>query len=421
MVVGFCERARRTRARRYCKLSQSLLGGALLALASCQGADIESETPPQRVAQASFELSSISCSESKDTGYTSGKSFSITVVTVDGKKVERDTANAYYVMAQAAAKAGVNLKVVSGFRTNAEQTYLYNCYKNCNCNNCNLAAKPGYSNHQSGHALDLNASASGVYNWLSANGAKFGFKRTVPSENWHWEWWGGGPGGGPCGKSPLCPASGKTTICIDKSKIGTCDNGHLSTGDCGAFGAYCSTAGVTKARCVSVFCVKDEKAVPKAHDVCIPDNKAAHCDNAGALTSVVTCSKSEKCAVEDGLAVCVDPSKVPADSGASADSTDDGGALAPDFDQTPAPDNGFGVGSDSGSSVGVGAGEDAGPGGANGASLQGSGCQVAGAELSAQPLLLGLLLAALLTLGRRRRRHHHAPSLRRRDASCRAR
>ena len=42
----------------------------------------------------------------------------------------------------------------------------------------------------------------GVFNWLTAHGAGYGFKRTVPSEAWHWEWWGGGPGGGPCGNSP---------------------------------------------------------------------------------------------------------------------------------------------------------------------------------------------------------------------------
>ena len=153
------------------------------------------EEPAGTVAEA---LSSVDCTESKDTGYTSGKPFSITVVTVDGKKVERDTANAYYVMAQAADKAGVTLKIVSGFRTQSEQQYLYNCYVNCNCNNCNLAAKPGYSNHQSGHALDLNTSSAGVLTWLNANGATYGFKRTVPSEAWHWEWWSGGPGGGPC-------------------------------------------------------------------------------------------------------------------------------------------------------------------------------------------------------------------------------
>ncbi len=154
---------------------------------------------PALVSTSSEPLSSIDCSESQDTGYTSGNAFPITVVTVDGKKVEEDTANAYYVMAQAAAASGVTLKIVSGFRTMAEQQYLYNCYVNCSCNNCNLAAKPGYSNHQSGHALDLNTSSGGVLTWLNNNGAAFGFKRTVPSETWHWEWWGGGPGGGPCG------------------------------------------------------------------------------------------------------------------------------------------------------------------------------------------------------------------------------
>ena len=103
-------------------------------------------------------------------------------------------------LSEAARSAGVNITIVSGFRTMAEQQYLYNCYINCNCNNCNLAAKPGYSNHQSGHALDLNTSAAGVNAWLKAHGAAYGFSATVPSEAWHWEWWGGGPpASGPCG------------------------------------------------------------------------------------------------------------------------------------------------------------------------------------------------------------------------------
>ncbi|MBA3547642.1 MAG: D-alanyl-D-alanine carboxypeptidase family protein [Nannocystis sp.] len=145
-------------------------------------------------------LYAIDCAEHQDTGYVKGDSFKITVVTVDGKPVEVQTANAFYQMAQAAAKAGVNIKVVSGFRTNAEQQYLYNCYVNCNCNNCNLAAKPGFSNHQSGHALDLNTGGAGVYSWLAKNGGAYGFTETVPSEDWHWEWWGGGPAtSGPCG------------------------------------------------------------------------------------------------------------------------------------------------------------------------------------------------------------------------------
>ena len=151
----------------------------------------------------------IDCAESKDTGYVKGEAFEITVVTVDNKKVELHTANAYHQMQQAAAKAGVNIAIVSGFRTMSEQQYLYGCYQNCNCNNCNLAAKPGFSNHQSGHALDLNTGAAGVLNWLNNNGPGYGFTRTVPSEDWHWEWWGGGPpASGPCGEPPNEPPKG---------------------------------------------------------------------------------------------------------------------------------------------------------------------------------------------------------------------
>jgi len=151
------------------------------------------------VAATGWALSTIDCAESQDTGYRNGEPFAITVVTVDGEKVERETANAYYTMAQAADRDGIQLSINSGFRTMAEQERLYACYVNCNCNDCNLAAEPGFSNHQSGHALDLNTAASGVLGWLNARGAEFGFERTVPSEDWHWEWWGGGPGGGPCG------------------------------------------------------------------------------------------------------------------------------------------------------------------------------------------------------------------------------
>ena len=160
------------------------------------------EEAPQKAELQVLEQALIDCGESTDTGYVSGTPFAITVVTVDGEPVEVQTANAYWVMQQAAAADGVGIVIVSGFRTNAEQQYLYNCYVNCNCNNCNLAARPGYSNHQSGHALDLNTSSAGVLAWLNANGAAFGFTRTVASEDWHWEWWGGGPGGGPCG--PQC-------------------------------------------------------------------------------------------------------------------------------------------------------------------------------------------------------------------------
>jgi hypothetical protein len=175
-------------------------------LAGCLAQEEQELADRCEMPTASVEaLSSISCASHTDTGYRSGTPFTITVVTVDGDPVERETANAYYVMAQAAERDGVEIRIVSGFRTMAEQQHLYYCYTSCSCNSCNLAARPGYSNHQSGHALDLNTSSGGVYSWLTAHGSAYGFARTVPSEIWHWEWWGGGPGGGPCGGTPPPP------------------------------------------------------------------------------------------------------------------------------------------------------------------------------------------------------------------------
>jgi len=99
------------------------------------------------------------------------------------------TACAFGRMYDAAKKSGIILKISSGFRTLARQQYFWNCYKTKSCNNGNLAAVPGTSNHGTGIALDLNTGAmsSPTYRWLAANAKKFGFVRTVPSEDWHWE------------------------------------------------------------------------------------------------------------------------------------------------------------------------------------------------------------------------------------------
>jgi hypothetical protein len=121
------------------------------------------------------------------TGYRRGRAFSICVTSVEGKLVEVNTARRYLNMKAAARRAGVRISIVSAFRTMATQRYLYNCYRTKRCNRGNLAAPPGYSNHQSGSALDLNTSARGVYSWLSRNAGRYGFRRTVPSERWHWE------------------------------------------------------------------------------------------------------------------------------------------------------------------------------------------------------------------------------------------
>lgn len=119
-------------------------------------------------------------------GYVEGRAMRIVVRRLDAKPVEVRTAAAYLRMRDAALRDNVRLRIVSGFRTMAHQQALYRAYRR---GRGNLAAVPGHSNHQSGHALDLNTSSPGVLRWLDRNARRFGFRRTVPTESWHWEWW----------------------------------------------------------------------------------------------------------------------------------------------------------------------------------------------------------------------------------------
>lgn len=153
--------------------------------------DREDGAGADEVGQTGEELkSAVSCSKQKQTAYRNGNAYTISTITVGGKPVSLATGHAFLRMQRAAHEAGVYLSISSGFRTMAEQKYLYGCYLSGRCNGGNLAAKPGYSNHQSGVALDLSTST-----WLANNAGRFGFKRTVPSESWHYEYFGNDPGG----------------------------------------------------------------------------------------------------------------------------------------------------------------------------------------------------------------------------------
>lgn len=100
-----------------------------------------------------------------------------------------------------AAASGIQLRAASSFRSNEEQTRLYGCYRSGTCNNGNVAALPGRSNHQFGFAIDIDITAGKdpsltqcqanpgrypVYQWLAANSAKHGISANVTSECWHW-------------------------------------------------------------------------------------------------------------------------------------------------------------------------------------------------------------------------------------------
>ncbi len=106
------------------------------------------------------------------------------------KYISDEVAEPYLSLVHAAAADGVPMPLRSGFRTYPKQQYLYNGYKN-NQPGFNLAAKPGFSNHQDGFAYDFVISGyeeNARYAWLKAHAPSHGFVRTVNKEPWHWEY-----------------------------------------------------------------------------------------------------------------------------------------------------------------------------------------------------------------------------------------
>lgn len=121
-------------------------------------------------------------------GYRNGRPLAIQLVVVDRIRVEIRTAEAFRAMQRAAEADGIGLVIRSGFRTHESQGALYQRWR---AGGGNPAARPGFSNHQSGRALDLVVQETTTLAWLDRNARRFGFRRTVPTEPWHWELVGG--------------------------------------------------------------------------------------------------------------------------------------------------------------------------------------------------------------------------------------
>lgn len=95
---------------------------------------------------------------------------------------------AFQRLEAAARAAGHQITVNSTFRTMAKQEDLYSGYIRGKPG-YNLSAKPGFSNHQYGITVDMNVKGGKPpLAWLMANGPRYGFHKTVPSEDWHWEY-----------------------------------------------------------------------------------------------------------------------------------------------------------------------------------------------------------------------------------------
>ena len=118
-------------------------------------------------------------------------------------------ARAWERMRAAAARDGVELQVVSAFRSADYQLDLLRrkLERGQSIRQIlRVSAAPGYSEHHSGRALDLTTPGfksleeeferSAAYAWLSANAQRFGFRLSYPRDNrhgiafepWHWCW-----------------------------------------------------------------------------------------------------------------------------------------------------------------------------------------------------------------------------------------
>ena len=86
---------------------------------------------------------------------------------------------------------GCSISFSETYRTRAQQKYFYNCYQqklngNPNpCNNGNVAAAPGYSNHEYGIAADLGYSSSACSTYMHNNAYKYSLSYPMSYEPWH--------------------------------------------------------------------------------------------------------------------------------------------------------------------------------------------------------------------------------------------
>lgn len=124
-----------------------------------------------------------------------------------GHKIKKAASEPLMKMIDAARADGLNLLVISGYRTESTQRGLFNnSVKRHGMDHALIySAKPGHSEHQLGLAVDLNSTEESFdqtkeYKWLKANSYKYGFIERYPKgkefitgygyEPWHYRYLG---------------------------------------------------------------------------------------------------------------------------------------------------------------------------------------------------------------------------------------
>ena len=116
------------------------------------------------------------------------------LVRVQAERLRAPAADAYKQFAKAAKAAGVNVMPISGYRSFSEQASLYDSYvrQYGQATADTLAARPGYSEHQTGLAMDI-GNASGICalqacfantpagRWAAEHGWEYGFIIRYPA------------------------------------------------------------------------------------------------------------------------------------------------------------------------------------------------------------------------------------------------
>ena len=141
--------------------------------------------------------------------------------TAINKDLQTEAADAFFAMQAAAAKDGVDIRMQSGYRSVDYQTRLYNnktqYYRDQGCSEADARAKaativnpPGYSEHATGLAADLNTPEhtsldegfenTTAFRWLCQHAVEYGFILRYPKEAeavteityepWHWRYVG---------------------------------------------------------------------------------------------------------------------------------------------------------------------------------------------------------------------------------------
>lgn len=131
----------------------------------------------------------------------------------NGERMERSAAVSFRQMQLAAARDGVTLVPLSGFRDRAIQTELFYTIAAQRGQSlqqrARVSAPPGHSEHHTGYAIDIGDGADPWYDftqdfeltaagqWLMKNAHNYGFELSftrdhpcVSYEPWHWRWVG---------------------------------------------------------------------------------------------------------------------------------------------------------------------------------------------------------------------------------------